>query len=275
MTQSAHLAPGEFYGQIIRRRVCSGATLSVVRHARARDLPVHTHEQSYFCLLIEGSYSERYESRVIDYDPFSIALHPAKFSHSDSIGDAGGTFFTIELADEWHARLEKYVDLSNVEVELAGGDVVWGATQLLREFLETDQPNELLIESLLYAMLSTFTHFPAETSVPSWLETAKMFLQSASADKYCMKEIAEVAGVHPVSLARGFRVHENQTVGDFVSRLRVTRACHLMADGARRMTDIAVDCCFADQSHFTRVFKRITGMTPTVFRKLVLRSRTG
>src|SRR5437868_12048520 len=68
------LKEGEFYGTIVRRAVVSGATLSIVRHNVANDLPVHAHDQPYFCLLVEGQYNETYADRTIAYHPFSIAL---------------------------------------------------------------------------------------------------------------------------------------------------------------------------------------------------------
>jgi AraC family transcriptional regulator len=267
------LREGEFYGTIVRRAVVSGATISIVRHNHANDLPVHAHDQPYFCLLVEGQYSETYADRTISYQPFSIALHPAKFSHSDCIASVGASFFTIELADEWHERVKHYVDLNNVAVDLAGGDVSWAALRLLREFLEADEPNQLLVEGLLYEMLAAFAALPAEPTAPPWLERIKGYLQGAFAENHTMVELARLANVHPVSLARSFRLHERQTVGDFVNRLRIAQACQLLSDAATRIADIAADCGFVDQSHLTRVFKNITGMTPGVFRSVVLQSR--
>lgn len=267
------LRRGEFYGTIVRRSVVTGATLSIVRHDCAKDLPVHAHDQPYFCLLVEGQYNETYADRMIPYAPFSIALHPAKFSHSDCIASVGASFFTIELADEWHDRVKQYVDLHNVAVDLAGGDVSWAGLRLLREFLEADEPNELLVEGLLYEMLAAFAALPAETSAPPWLERVKSFLQGSFAENHTMVDLAALANVHPVSLARSFRLHERQTVGDYVNRLRIAEACHLLSNPATRIADVAADCGFVDQSHLTRVFKNVTGMTPGVFRSVVLQSR--
>ncbi|MGZ3552098.1 MAG: hypothetical protein ACXWNK_08400 [Vulcanimicrobiaceae bacterium] len=73
MSEIRELRSGEFFGNVARRHEAGGVTLSVVRHAIERELPMHSHERAYFCLLIE-------------YGPFSIALHPPQFSHSDRIG---------------------------------------------------------------------------------------------------------------------------------------------------------------------------------------------
>jgi AraC family transcriptional regulator len=267
------LAAGEFYGQVVRRTICCGATLSVVRHAQARELPLHSHELPYFCLLVEGRYSETYAGRTIAYEPFSVALHPAKYSHSDVIGASGASFFTLELGDEWHDRLRDLVDLHNVEVRLAPDDVGWAGLRILREIMQTDEPSKLLVESLLYEMLAAFAPPVHDMRAPCWLGTAKAYIGANLSDTQTMAQIASAAGVHPVSLARGFREREGLTVGEYVNRARIARACQALSDPGARIADIALDLGYVDQSHLTRVFKNVTGMTPGAFRSTVLQSR--
>lgn len=268
-----HLATGEFYGSVVRRAVCSGATLSVVRHPQARQLPLHSHEQPYFCLLLEGRYTETYGQRTLEYAPFSVALHPAKYSHSDVIASVGASFFTIELREEWHERLRDLVDLHNVAVKLAGEDVSWAAIRILREVLEADEPDELLVESLLYEMLAEFAADAKDANSSHWVDAAKAHIEAHLIEHHTMVQIAASAGVHAVSLARAFRAREGQTVGEYVNRMRVARACQQLSDAESRIADIAADLGYVDQSHFTRVFKHVTGMTPGVFRSIVLQSR--
>ncbi|MGZ3498725.1 MAG: helix-turn-helix domain-containing protein [Vulcanimicrobiaceae bacterium] len=68
-------------------------------------------------------------------------------------------------------------------------------------------------------------------------------------------------------------MHEQQTAHDYLNRLRVSHACTRLNEANARLADVGIDCGFVDQSHFTRVFKSITGMTPAVFRNLIYQSR--
>ena len=52
----------------------------------------------------------------------------------------------------------------------------------------------------------------------------------------------------------------------FVMDYRAEQARKLLADKQRPLSDIALACGFADQAHFTRIFKRLTGETPKAFR---------
>jgi AraC family transcriptional regulator len=55
------------------------------------------------------------------------------------------------------------------------------------------------------------------------------------------------------------------SIGTYVRALRVKHAKELLPK--RSLVEVALACGFADQSHFTRTFRRIEGMTPTEFRR--------
>jgi len=74
--------------------------------------------------------------------------------------------------------------------------------------------------------------------------------------------LARQAHVSTFHFARLFR----RTVGvpphQFVLQLRVQRAINLLKAGTVSLAQIAVECGFHDQPHFTRAFRRVTGSTP-------------
>jgi AraC family transcriptional regulator len=74
--------------------------------------------------------------------------------------------------------------------------------------------------------------------------------------------------VHPTHLARVFRQFERRTVGDFIREARIRYARQRMLESKAPLVEIALAAGFADQTHFTRSFKRLTGMTPTEFRRI-------
>jgi len=72
-----------------------------------------------------------------------------------------------------------------------------------------------------------------------------------------------------VHLSRIFRRCNGEGIGEYVHRLRIRSACEQMLTPRKSLAEISLETGFADQSHFTRVFRRITGMSPGAFRKLV------
>ena len=84
-----------------------------------------------------------------------------------------------------------------------------------------------------------------------------------------MGDLAASAGVHPDHLARAFRLRFGVPLGTYVRRLRLDWAAgQLSGGGDVAIVHIALNAGFADQSHFTRAFKRHTGLTPAEYRRV-------
>lgn len=75
--------------------------------------------------------------------------------------------------------------------------------------------------------------------------------------------------MHPVYLASEFRRRFVLTVGEYVRRLRIDYACgEISARENVSLAEIALATGFSSQSHFSKTFKRVTGMTPLEYRSL-------
>jgi AraC family transcriptional regulator len=83
-----------------------------------------------------------------------------------------------------------------------------------------------------------------------------------------LRDIAAAANVSPFYLARLFKQTLGVSPHQHVIELRVHNARSLLAAGSgeRSLADVAAAVGFSDQSHLTRHFKRITGVTPSQFR---------
>lgn len=106
---------------------------------------------------------------------------------------------------------------------------------------------------------------------PLWLERVKNIIEQRFAEPYKLSEIAAEAGVHPVHLAREFRKHYGSSVGEYLRKVRIEYACRELMGSNVAVANIASAAGFADQSHFSRTFKRFCGMTPGRYRASVVR----
>ncbi|MCR0982349.1 helix-turn-helix domain-containing protein [Roseomonas populi] len=67
--------------------------------------------------------------------------------------------------------------------------------------------------------------------------------------------------------ARSFKQSFGQSPHSFVMERRIERAKVLMLETRASLCDIALSCGLADQAHFSRVFRRLTGSTPLAWRR--------
>ena len=136
-------------------------------------------------------------------------------------------------------------------------------------WMRSDSASTLAIDGLLSEMLAEGSRgkvLSAEKGSAAWLARAIDFLHDNFTCALSLEEIAQVAGVHSAHLSRVFRQKMGCTVGEYVRRLRFEFACQQILSTERRLCEVAYDAGFADQSHFTRSFKRYAGLTPSVFR---------
>jgi AraC family transcriptional regulator len=69
-----------------------------------------------------------------------------------------------------------------------------------------------------------------------------------------------------VHFAVCFRRFYGCSAGEYLRRIRFEQACRMLKQPHASLAEIAHATGFADQSHFTRFLKRITGLTPGEYR---------
>lgn len=268
-TSSNHLRAGQFYGDVFKKQNLAGLVMSELKHTECRKLPRHSHELAFFNLLLKGDYSEQHKKDTIIFKPLTASWHPPQTSHLDEIGNHGVHFFTVEIQPQWVDRLREYSNVPKTQFDLHGGELSWLALRLYREFKEEQNCSQLAIEGLMLEMLAVTTrHKTQEKQKPVWLSKVVDLLHSEFQKKLSMEEISREAGVHPVHLAKVFRQFNQVSISEYQHQLRVQFACKLLAEFDINLAEIALSTGFSDQSHFTRIFHRITGMTPNAFRKM-------
>lgn len=93
-----------------------------------------------------------------------------------------------------------------------------------------------------------------------------------------IEELAQTCRLSASHFRRAFRRSMGTSPNLWVTNQRIAKAKELLRDVAQPIVDIALDCGFGDQSHFTRVFARVEGVPPGRWRRLIqqnIQERTG
>ena len=104
--------------------------------------------------------------------------------------------------------------------------------------------------------------------IPRWVSAAQEMIVASAFARVSVSEVAQRVGVHPYHLGQVFKASYGCTISEYVQRMRVTRALALLEGSTESLSAVAFACGFADQSHLTRVFKRMTGVTPGAYRRV-------
>jgi AraC family transcriptional regulator len=127
-----------------------------------------------------------------------------------------------------------------------------------------DTVSRLAIDGAMILMVADLARVRVEAARrrPRWLTSVEDAIDAAAASPPSVEDLAQLAGVHPTHLLRTFRRHHAVTISNYVRQRRIQRARVAVANGDRPLSMIALDAGFADQSHFTRVFRQAFGETP-------------
>jgi YesN/AraC family two-component response regulator len=81
-----------------------------------------------------------------------------------------------------------------------------------------------------------------------------------------LEKIAEHVNVHPSYLSKAFKKSVGMTVSEFISRKRIEESKYFLLHSDSSLSDISHLFGFCNQSYYTSLFKRYTGITPKEFR---------
>jgi AraC-like DNA-binding protein/ligand-binding sensor protein len=94
------------------------------------------------------------------------------------------------------------------------------------------------------------------------------YITSNYAEDVSLKDVAEHVFVHPSYLSREFNKNMHCNIPSYLAHLRVEKAKDMLVNSDMGIAEICYSVGFADQSYFSKVFKKTEGVTPGYYRSL-------
>ena len=270
------LSAGCFLTKIVGSTKLPEFALTETLYANGLRLPRHSHEHSCFVFVLQGTFNETFESNSRVCRSQTLIFRPANEKHSDHFHGKGGRCFNIEMDPQWLKRIGTRTVGLNGSSDFHGGILSRLALQIYQEYRHPDEVSSLAIEGLLLEILAEVFRRSTTATVgrerPPWIEHAREMIHANFREPLTLSAVAATVGVHPVHLATVFRRTYRCSMGEYVRRRRVEFACEELSRPDTPLIRIALAAGFYDQGHFCRTFKRLTGITPTAYRRNISRS---
>jgi AraC family transcriptional regulator len=206
---------------------------------------------------------------------FSAGLRPKLrvFTETNLIVCGLEPEFVEEVSEELDsnpaARLRAQIDIRD------------GSLGYIMKLLESaarsgESSNDLYVDHLIYAFTlrlfslgqnGQYTYVP-QGALPG--HKLRRVIERMKADldtDLDLKTIAAESGHSRNHFLRMFRAATQSTPHQYFLRLRIEKAQSLMKNKSLRIIDIAESCGFTSQSQFSRVFRRVIGVTPRQYRR--------
>ena len=96
---------------------------------------------------------------------------------------------------------------------------------------------------------------------------AQKYIHENYHNQISLSDVANALSCSEAWAARIFRQVVGMTVVQYITKIRMEKACELLSETSLRITDIAMKTGYSGMVHFGRMFKEETGMTPKEYRK--------
>lgn len=152
--------------------------------------------------------------------------------------------------------------------------------QLLQTEVETGSPTgnlfgETIGNSLiLYLAQHYSTAMPRQDQTRGGLPGLRLkrvleYIEANLSREMHLNELGETAGLSAFHFAKLFKQSTGASPHQYILQRRLERAKELLRKPTMSLSEIGLESGFADQSHFTNVFRRFAGVTPSKFRSLL------
>ncbi|MGZ9584381.1 response regulator transcription factor [Paenibacillus marinisediminis] len=82
-----------------------------------------------------------------------------------------------------------------------------------------------------------------------------------------LRTLADHVNLHPTHLSKIYKIETGEGISEYVYRLRMERACHMLKTTEKKVYEISLDIGYLDPAYFIKVFKRQFGITPQEYRE--------
>ena len=101
------------------------------------------------------------------------------------------------------------------------------------------------------------------------LRRVRAYIDDHIAERISLEELARQAGVSRFHFARQFRLSTGESPMGYLRRVRIERSKSILQSRDTTIAEVAAGLGFSDQSHFTRTFGRLVGVSPRSFARSV------
>jgi len=255
-----------FYGVMEESTHTPSFFVSNSMHSETTRAPKHSHQFGCLHFTTAGRYQEKIEGKKFEVDRGSILYKPPGIDHSNEFRHVGASTCRIEL----HLSRLRDVQLPDRPLVLSSPSLSLLFSGIRRELNGGDDLSDMAIEGLSWELICEIVR-SSRTSKPkshtSTVQQAAEIIRSRISNPPSITELANNLGIHRSQLSRDFKASFGVSLSTYARQCRIEKAVVLLGQNHMSIAEIALECGFNDQSHFTRCFRTIMSTTPAKWRK--------
>ena len=262
--------------------------------------------QSYLCFMVEDGEGELvYEGKKYELRSGDVVFIDCRKAYSHSTGNTRSTGIIQELCDDhstdnahraaekdggklWSLRwchfygpsmsaiYAKYCERGGLPV-IRGADVSQYCTILTDIYTlasSSDYIRDMRINGklndLLTLLMESSWHQGNSSNAPKKMDISlvKSFLDEHYSEKLSLESVASHFFIDKHYLARLFKEQYGVTLVTYLQQVRITHAKRMLRFTDKSIEEIGLECGIGELNYFSRVFKKLEGVSPSEFRRV-------
>lgn len=267
-TQPSPLYPGESRRTIAKIETAA-MKVEEVLYARGLCIGRHFHDTANFLYIVAGVHWSGDSRGGHTCVPRTVRFLPAGEPHENYF-PVESRCLNVELRQSILDLAAEYGKTISLPGPVTGAfSAVLGA-RLHQELCAKDDDAAVDLEAvILRLLLQDERDSWSRERIPHWLSQVREMLHEEPNGRRTLTDLSRCVGRHPVQISRQFHQYFDCTIGEYLRRIRIAKAQSLLSCPEMEVSQIALACGFCDQSHFTSMFRRVTGMSPCLYRRLI------
>lgn len=235
-------------------------------------IPMHTHKSMEWIWIKNGIFHAAFQNgNILTGKPGDVFVIPAGIRHDQSVVPDGANVFAL---------LEGFEEMDDSTLRVIHTE----EDPLIERYFET---LPLLCKEispsaeygyLLQAVWERLKHFSSKKDQAGFfhpgLERAVNYIQKNFTENISMPELAAYANVSQSHLNLLFRQHFGHGAVNYIMQIRLEHARKLLQNPYTAVSEAALDSGFADGNYFSRIFRKVYGITPSEYRNTLEKKST-
>ena len=262
--------------------------------------------QSYLCFMVEDGEGELvYEGKRYDLKPGDVVFIDCRKAYSHSTGNIqelcdghstdnahsaaekdGGKLWSLRwchfYGPSMPAIYAKYCERGGLPV-IRGADMACGAdpsqySTILSDIYAMASSSDYIrdmringkLNDLLTLLMESSWHQGNSSNAPKKMDISivKSFLDEHYSENLSLESVASQFFIDKHYLARLFKEQYGVTLVTYLQQVRITHAKRMLRFTDKSIEEIGLECGIGELNYFSRVFKKLEGVSPSEFRRV-------
>ena len=239
-------------------------SISIVNYTKPVSENWHSHENVHLSLILQGGNLESRKGNDNQVLPGKIIAYNQGEVHRNRFTAFPSKNLNLEFEDDFFSKNDLYFN----NLALNEGENLNAYLDLIRIYNELKINDSYTSPSIDLSIQSLFTNNIISNRKPNWLNQLKEIVEDRWNEFVSLDDLALQLNVHKVTISKYFKKYYNESLGDYMRKVKIRRALSYLFNTDASITEIAYLCGFSDHSHMIRVFKMYLGYNPKSIRKI-------